>query len=695
TVGTPAYFEKVRTACRIAEKRGMKINVYFGTSWETGSPHPGDGKERQLLLASQRLTGPARFDGPLPTAQPPEYLKLVQSFGGGLAQWAFRPFDERMTLVAATAARVTNAETEPLEIEAMEDLTAHVSGGRLSWQVPEGEWLLFALYENRTGQLVLSSAAPGSPQDTLVIDHLNRRGIQEMFEWYGEPLEQSLAPYFGGCLEAVVIDSPELNAELPWTSDFLDQFTSRAGYDLRPYLPLLFFKFGETDLIAFMPEVARYSAEGVGHRVREDYVEVRSRLFLEAFVHPLAEWARERGILFRNQAHGGYADLLDSYAASDIPESETLWGARYDFFKLVSSAAHVAGRRRVASETFTTRHMDPRGLRIEDFYLLAGRSVVAGINQIFHVGYPYGGVRENGKSWFEDYYAMLPGTGITSWSDEKHPEWERFPDLHAYIARLSYAMTVGRDVSDLAWLRVRRDADNLAAMSLQANLTIAEPMGLKPFEGDSVAVTSLREAGLTFDWISRSMLESGVAAGGRLRVGEAEYGGLLITDLEAATPALMRAIERATDAGVPVFVVGGLPHESAGYRDANVRDAEVRALLEALAGRVAAVESPGAVGASVLAAGLVPAVAVDAPPIVVRLARRSVRNGTLLVLFNEGPSDRTDTVRLSLPGRSALIFDPQSGRAIGSDDGRDAQGRLIVRVSVPARRAAVLFVQNP
>ncbi|MBI2890464.1 MAG: hypothetical protein HYY13_06720, partial [Nitrospirae bacterium] len=46
TVGTPAYFEKVRTACRIAEKRGMKINVYFGTSWETGSPHPGDGKER-------------------------------------------------------------------------------------------------------------------------------------------------------------------------------------------------------------------------------------------------------------------------------------------------------------------------------------------------------------------------------------------------------------------------------------------------------------------------------------------------------------------------------------------------------------------------------------------------------------------------------------------------------------------------
>ena len=42
----------------------------------------------------------------------------------------------------------------------------------------------------------------------------------------------------------------------------------------------------------------------------------------EHFVEPLTRWSHERGALMREQAHGSPANLLDLYAAADIPETE-------------------------------------------------------------------------------------------------------------------------------------------------------------------------------------------------------------------------------------------------------------------------------------------------------------------------------------------------------------------------------------
>jgi hypothetical protein len=164
------------------------------------------------------------------------------------------------------------------------------------------------------------------------------------------------------------------------------------GYAISPWLPLVFRRSGESRyLAALAPQGPAYrSADDRGERVREDYLATREQLFREMFLQPLKDWTTARGVRLRLQAHGGYGDYLDGYQIADIPEAEGLFGGgSFDFLKLASSAAHVAGRPVVASESFIALALDFDALDIEDYHLLAGNALAAGINRTICHGYAY------------------------------------------------------------------------------------------------------------------------------------------------------------------------------------------------------------------------------------------------------------------------------------------------------------------
>lgn len=58
----------------------------------------------------------------------------------------------------------------------------------------------------------------------------------------------------------------------------------------------------------------------------------------------------QKNKMIRNQSHGAPANILDLYAAVDIPETEGIELLRYKF---ASSAAHVSGKQLVAAEAAT------------------------------------------------------------------------------------------------------------------------------------------------------------------------------------------------------------------------------------------------------------------------------------------------------------------------------------------------------
>lgn len=92
---------------------------------------------------------------------------------------------------------------------------------------------------------------------------------------------------------------------------------------------------------------------------------------LENFTTKFTAWAHEKKSINTNQAHGAPANLLDLYAAVDIPESETFGSTTFDIpglrkastdaqsvepdisiLKFASSAAHVMGK-----SSLQTKHL--------------------------------------------------------------------------------------------------------------------------------------------------------------------------------------------------------------------------------------------------------------------------------------------------------------------------------------------------
>jgi hypothetical protein len=98
------------------------------------------------------------------------------------------------------------------------------------------------------------------------------------------------------------------------------EFRIRRGYDLSNYLPALFQK-----------EDPEKNA-----RVLSDYRQTISDLLLDKFTTSWTEWAHRQGKFTRNQAHGSPGNILDLYAATDIPETE---GNEITRLKFASSAA--------------------------------------------------------------------------------------------------------------------------------------------------------------------------------------------------------------------------------------------------------------------------------------------------------------------------------------------------------------------
>lgn len=383
-VGTPAFFRNLRGVFEEAGSLGMTVDLTLGSGWSGGGPFIRDHPVQQLLQSWFDVRGPSPIDVPLPAPSEPAHVRRTN----GVIRDAVGDFDPNARLLRVIAARV-EAGTEPPTLADPQDITATVAQGRIRWDVPAGDWRILTIHQNASAQNAIGSAYPGALRRSPIFDHLGRGGVEEYIGKLGAPWLDALAP---SRPRALFVDSFELIAELPWSDGFLETFRQMHGYDLAPWLPLVFRAYGESKYLSSFvaPAPVHVAPDARGERIREDYEATREQRFREAFLQPLAAWARTRGVALRVQAHGGYGDYLDSYQIADIPEAEDLFaGGSADFLKLASSAAHVAGRREVSSEAFIKLAFGFDTLDIEDYHLLAGNAFAAGITRTVSHGYAY------------------------------------------------------------------------------------------------------------------------------------------------------------------------------------------------------------------------------------------------------------------------------------------------------------------
>ncbi|NQT74145.1 MAG: hypothetical protein HQ553_15485 [Chloroflexi bacterium] len=693
SVGTPEFFQKIRIVAEEADRLGMTFDFTLGSGWSSGGPFVSEAPERQLLMSSLDVNGPGSYEGTIPTAEPAEYRNIINNIIDALG-----PFDTNVDLIAVTAARIVDDTSEPPTLHSFQDITSFVQDDILKWDVPEGNWKIFAFYQNRTNHHPVGSAYSGSEDDALIMDHLDEAGIQEVIDGFAVPLLEACGEY---APQAVFVDSFEMVGELPWTTFLLETFRDLKGYDLTPYLPLVFQQKGESKYTEILHQVmgegslAIYVSSEIGDRVREDYEEVRAGMFLDNFVVPLRDWAHQNDLTLRLQSQGGWGDYLDVYEIADIPESEALFaGGTFDFMKLASSAAHTAGRIYTGLESFVSMNNDPRAQTIEDLHLLGGRAFSAGITRIIYHVFPYQYIRENGKRWYgapavheRDEYEMIAIGPIpfTIRLDENHQVWPDLSGFNKYLARLCYALTLGKNVADIAWLQPDWRVPDTVVMNID---------GYLPEQGESEISLSLRRSGLTYDRVSRKGLTNAIVKDGYFMVGAARYEALLLNEFDVATPELMASIEEIAGAGIPVIVMGDLPGRAPGFVDWEERDTATQGITARLQSKVTFAAEESEVGSALLSAGMQPSLAPsDGGELAFAVVRRELPEGDIFFLFNESNRDRTQILDINVRAKGVRVLDPQTGGLV-TEAIPDESEQLSIRVAIPAKRSLVLVAEH-
>lgn len=291
----------------------------------------------------------------------------------------------------------------------------------------------------RTKQKV-KRAAPGG--EGWVVDHFDREAVHHYLDRFEQAFATSGVPY----PHTFFNDSYEVY-KANWTPTLFDEFQKRRGYDLRTKLP---------ELLGVVDD---------GNQVLCDYRETLSDLLLENFTQQWVAWAHKHGVKVRNQAHGSPANLLDLYAAVDIPEIEGfglsdfgIKGLRTDpgktkknfsdvsMLKYAPSAAHVTGKPLTSSETFTwlTEHFRTSLSQMKpDLDLM----FTCGVNHVYFHGSCYTPQKDTWPGW--KFYAsvdMSPTNSI----------WRDAPYLMQYIERCQSFLQLGQPDNDfLVYLPVR------------------------------------------------------------------------------------------------------------------------------------------------------------------------------------------------------------------------------------------------
>jgi hypothetical protein len=566
--GTRHWAERMKTALQAARDNNFRIGIRSSSGWPWTSPAvAGENVElsaQQLGFAQQAVTGPSEFVGPTPSP----------AFRTCCPPTALDPNDRR--LVAVTAARRDPAGTDSegrilLNAESAIDLTSTLDEeGNVHWNVPTGDWILFGFWRapirsegalrNGVGYLLdyLSRESTAAATDYLD-DHLFRH-LGPLPRLAGDVFHEDNLEWSGGL-------GPQ-GLDLFWTPDFLTEFRSRRGYELRRYLP------------AFAVRSFSFPG-GAGERIRHDYAQTLTELWVENHVVPTRRWANRHGLKAAGRATGAGdipLDVVEVTKAYDVPDTDHISNSTIDWVRTATSGARISGNNRASSELGDLAGADYM-ITLETLKRIGDRQLVGGANHLDLHGYPY--KFAHGANW-PSWWPWSSEHGLCCVSEGWTPEipvWRHLPRLAGYFARAQTVLRAGKPITDLA---VYRDAQGFGVGDIgQLPGDAFEPM----------LNSALTRSGFGFDIVNPATVEDPATRvkGDHLIVQRPGYKALVI-DLEASrrigtfdidssdamAASVARRLVRFADAGLPIVFVGRFPDRGVSYRKPAIEDARVR-----------------------------------------------------------------------------------------------------------------------
>src|SRR6267142_613544 len=511
------YIDALRFVSAKSRELGLRMDLTLGSGWPFGGPQVSIDQAAGMLRSERVKLAADQRRVPVPHISAGE--KLIAVFSVRARGQAIEPDSIR-------------------EITDIKDGVVQLPGGLAD----PGELLFFI--SSRTGMQVKRPAIGG---EGFVLDHLDRGALDNYLNKVGDRLMQAFGsnpPY------AIFCDSLEVYNQ-DWTSDFLEEFKKRRGYDLKPYLPALIADIG--------PKTSA---------IRHDWGATITELLNERFLEPLRDWAKRNHTRLRMQNYGIPAAVLSSNAYVDLPEGE---GSQWKIVRAsrwASSASHLYGRPVTSSETWTWLHSPVFRATPLDVKAEADLHFLEGINQLIGHGWPYTppGIEYPGLRFY--------AAGVF---DEKNPWWIVMPDLTLYLQRVSFLLRQGHAANDVALYLPNSDA---WAESSAGHTHLIDT--LRELVGTDV-IPRILESGYDFDFFDDAALAKvGRVDKDSLLLGANKYRVVVLPGVERIPLETLRRLEEFVRGGGVLIATRRLPALVPGLRATEGEQNELREIAQRL-----------------------------------------------------------------------------------------------------------------
>ena len=566
------------------------------------------------------------------------------------------------------------------------DVTSSVKDGIIDLRfLPRGRWQVIALYCGRTRQQV-KRAAPGG--EGLVIDHFNRQSVRNYLARFDSAfVNQHIArphTFFNDSYEVYGAD---------WTPELLDEFVKRRGYRLEFYFPDFLREENRTD---------------TGRRIMSDYRLTLGELLLENFTEEWTRWAHNGHATTRNQAHGSPANLIDVYAAVDIPECEGfglsdfgIKGLRQDpgftkknysdisMLKYASSAAHISGKLYTSSETFTwlTEHFRTSLSQCKpDLDLM----FISGVNHIFFHGTCYSPLEDQWPGW--RFYASVDMSPASNY-------WRDMPAFSKYIERCQSFLQWGEPDNDmlvyLPYYDMIYDQEGRLAQFDIHSMDKRAPEFIK-------AIQTIISSGYDVDYISDKYLARTYMKDGHLTTtGHNAYSAIIVPGVRFIDENTFDHLLQLADQGATVVFVGGIPTNVPGFSNLESRTKAYRSKLKRLSKTIGFIEEcerdvTFGKGRIICSSDYAKALSgCEARPEPMRsrqglqCLRRSNEEGYHYFISNLQGKDIDEWVELGVTASEGVLYNPMDG-TIGKAKTRHEGGKTSVLLQLASGESIIL-----
>jgi hypothetical protein len=644
---SPKWMKMLAYTSKECERLGIGLDMTLGTGWPFGGPHV------PVKYSSSQMID-VLFD-----------VKNKSEVRLNIIEEVKKKKDENCEMnILSVNAYLKNGRA---------DLTKNVDEkGLLVWNSPGDSCKIIALVLASPIQQV-KRAAPGGKGN--VVDPFSAEAVNDYLASFDKAFEN----YNGKIPEAFYQDSYEYFGA-DWTINFLDEFKNRRGYNLLDEMPALL-GYGDNEIVS---------------RVKSDYRFTISQLH-EEFIKNVSAWTNKKGAAFRDQAHGAPGNLLDIYAAADIPETEVFGTPRLSIsgltrdtlfmreefvdpliLKFASSAAHTTGRNLISSETGTwiAEHFRESLSQLKPEIDLL---FLSGVNHIFFHGIPYSPKEEEWPGW--QFYASTNYGPTNSF-------WYDIPYFNNYIARCQSVLQEGKPDNNLLVYFPIWDIWHSPKERL-INLRIHNPEQWLFKTNFYETVKELAGKGFSFDYISDEQIEKSKVVDGEILAGLNKYKSIVIPPLKFMPVQTLRKLNEFLKNGGKIIFMDKLPEDVPGF----YKNEEQRFELKKIAADIIEETNSKKVFIGCGFELMLKSTGVTAESFAdfnIDFIRRKADDGRYYFLANQQAESFNDWVKLVYPAESVVVFDPLNNKSGLAKLKKNSDGSTSVYLQIESGASLIL-----